>query len=143
MKGAGAAASSLSVRERKRRASGSTCGPWGEEVAEAMAVEQREPSEPRGSRLVLLVVLRDGRALDAHLVAKIRETLATRCSRAHVPGLVLPATELPVTHNGKRAERAARDAVNGDPVANLEALRNPGCIEAIRAALAAAKTHRS
>ncbi len=110
-----------------------------EEVVEAMAVEQREPSEPGGTRLVILAVLREGRRLDAPLLAKIRDTLATRCSRAHVPGLVLRATELPVTHNGKRAERAARDAVNGDPVGNLEALRNPQCIDAIREALAAAK----
>ena len=46
--------------------------------------------------------------------------------------------ELPLTHNGKRSERAARDVVNGDPVANTDALRNPGCLEAIRAAVAAA-----
>src|SRR5205814_8806768 len=114
-----------------------------DDVVEAMAVEQRDASEPGGTRLVLLVVLGEGKKLDAPLLAKIRDTLATKCSRAHVPGLVLRATELPVTHNGKRAERAARDAVNGDPVANLEALRNPQCIEAIREALATAGLPRT
>jgi acetoacetyl-CoA synthase len=110
-----------------------------DEVVEAMAVEQRDPSEPGGSRLVLLVVLRDEKKLDHALLAKIKDTLAHRCSRAHVPSVVLRVTELPVTHNGKRAERAARDAVNGDPVGNIEALRNPACIDAIREALAATK----
>ena len=106
-----------------------------DEVAEAMAVEQRDASEPGGTRLVLVVVMRDGVALDKPLVARIGDTIAARCSRAHVPSVVLQVSELPVTHNGKRAERAARDAVNGDPIGNLEALRNPGCLDEIRRAL--------
>ena len=114
-----------------------------EEIAESMAIEQRDAGEPGGSRLVLLVVLRDGKRLDAVLVARIRDVLASRCSRAHVPGLVLEAFDLPVTHNGKRAERAARDALNGDPVANIEALRNPECIEAIRSALTSSMLARA
>ena len=50
----------------------------------------------------------------------------TEGSAAHVPQVVVPVHELPTTHNGKRSERAARDAVNGAPVRNLAALRNPG-----------------
>jgi acetoacetyl-CoA synthetase len=43
--------------------------------------------------------------------------------------------ELPVTHSGKRAEAAARDAVIGVTVRNEAALRNPECLEAIGAAM--------
>jgi acetoacetyl-CoA synthetase len=39
-----------------------------------------------------------------------------------------------MTHNGKLSERAAREALNGDPVHNLDALRNPGSLMAIAAA---------
>ena len=52
-----------------------------------------------------------------------------------MPALVVAVPDLPLTHNGKRSERAARDAVNGDPVVNAAALRNPGCLDAIRAAV--------
>jgi acetoacetyl-CoA synthetase len=63
---------------------------------------------------------------------RVRHELGNRCSPAHVPSVVAQVNELPQTHNGKRAERAARDAVNGDPVANIDALKNPGSLEAIR-----------
>ncbi|MGY1708531.1 acetoacetate--CoA ligase [Geodermatophilus sp. SYSU D00758] len=110
------------------------------EVADAMAVEQRDPGRPGAARMVLLVVPREGAAVDRELARRIRRTLRERASAAHVPALVVGVPELPHTHNGKRSERAARDAVNGDPVANASALRSPGCLDAIRAAVAAATT---
>ncbi|SNS73155.1 acetoacetyl-CoA synthetase [Geodermatophilus pulveris] len=108
------------------------------EVADAMAVEQRDPDRAGGTRMVLLAVLRDGAELDEALRRTIRRRLREQASPAHVPALLVAVPELPLTHNGKRSERAARDAVNGDPVANADALRSPGCLEAIRAAVAAA-----
>ncbi|MGY1692657.1 acetoacetate--CoA ligase [Geodermatophilus sp. SYSU D01105] len=110
------------------------------EVADAMAVEQRDPDRPGATRMVLLVVLREGAALDGGLDRTIRRRLREQASAAHVPALVVAVPELPLTHNGKRSERAARDAVNGDPVANASALRSPACLDAIRAAVAAAGT---
>ncbi|NEK57775.1 acetoacetate--CoA ligase [Geodermatophilus sabuli] len=106
-------------------------------IADAMAVEQRHPARPGASRIVLLVVLREGVVLDAELARTIRRTLREQASPAHVPALVAAVPELPLTHNGKRSERAARDAVNGDPVANAAALRSPACLQAIRAAVTA------
>ncbi|MFP3607486.1 phosphopantetheine-binding protein, partial [Paraburkholderia sp. SIMBA_053] len=35
-------------------------------------------------------------------------------------------------HSGKPSEAAARDAINGLPVANAAALRNPECLDVIR-----------
>jgi acetoacetyl-CoA synthetase len=108
------------------------------EIADAMAVEQRDDSRPGGSRMVLLVVLREGARLDGGLDRTIRRTLRREASAAHVPSLVVAVGDLPLTHNGKRSERAARDAVNGDPVANAVALRDPGCLEEIGRAVTAA-----
>jgi acetoacetyl-CoA synthetase len=105
------------------------------EIADAMAVEQRDPDRPGSSRMVLLVVLRPGARFDDDLARGIRRTLRQEASAAHVPSVVVAVPELPLTHNGKRSERAARDAVNGDPVVNATALRNPECLEAIRAAV--------
>jgi acetoacetyl-CoA synthetase len=107
------------------------------EIADAMAVEQRDSSRPGGSRMVLLVVLQAGTTLESGLDRTIRRTLRREASAAHVPSLVVAAPELPLTHNGKRSERAVRDAVNGDPIANRDALRNPDCLTAIAAAVGA------
>jgi acetoacetyl-CoA synthetase len=102
-----------------------------EEIELSMAIEQLAPSEPGGSRLVLLVVLRRGLALDRPLTLRIKKELRQRCSMAHVPSVIAQVDELPTTHNGKRSERAARDALNGRPVANLSALRNPASLQAL------------
>ncbi len=107
------------------------------EIADAMAVEQRDPARPGSSRMVLLLVLRPGAAFDQGLARTVRRILREQASAAHVPAVVVAVPDLPVTHNGKRSERAARDAVNGDPVVNAAALRNPGCLEAISAAVRA------
>jgi acetoacetyl-CoA synthetase len=110
------------------------------EIREAMVVEQR-PRDASGhqpstqgvdQRIILLLVLRDSVALDGALVAKVRRELARRLSPAHVPDRILDVAELPVTHSGKLSDAAARKAVNGLPIDNASALRNPGCLETIR-----------
>jgi acetoacetyl-CoA synthetase len=101
------------------------------EIFEAMAIEQAAPEEPGGARLVLLVVLHGDAVLDADLVARIRSTLLTRGSAALVPARIAQVDALPVTHNGKRSEAAARDVVNGRAVRNREALQNPECLDVI------------
>ncbi|HEY0507635.1 MAG TPA: acetoacetate--CoA ligase [Blastococcus sp.] len=108
------------------------------EVVDCMAVEQREPSTPGATRMVLLVVLRAGATLDHELDRRIRRTLRREASAAHVPSLVVAVPDLPLTHNGKRSEAAARSAVDGDEVRNADALKNPDCLAAIRSAFAAA-----
>lgn len=83
-------------------------------------------------RTVLLLVLKDGLELTGALVAHVRRELARRLSPAHVPDRIVAVDELPLTHNGKPSEAAARSAVNGWPIGNMAALRNPACLEAIR-----------
>lgn len=106
------------------------------EVSEAIAVEQGRED---GARLVLLVVLREGAALDTELTLRIRRTIGQRTTALHVPELVAAVPELPTTHSGKRSERAGRDAVEGREAANRAALANPGSLQAVRAAVAAAE----
>ena len=84
-----------------------------EEILEAIAVEQQAEEEPGGTRMVLLVVLREGLVLDNTLAKHIRSELARCGSPAFVPARIAQVEALPVTFNGKRSEAAARDAVNG------------------------------
>ncbi|MDX6672856.1 MAG: acetoacetyl-CoA synthetase, partial [Solirubrobacteraceae bacterium] len=112
------------------------------EVREAMAIQQEIPDERGQSRLVLLVVLQDGAAIDGRLAVRVRREIARCASPAHVPDLLVAVDELPRTHSGKRSERAARDAVNELPVRNHEALSNPGSLDEIRRAVALAAEQR-
>ncbi|MBV8399979.1 MAG: hypothetical protein JOZ17_14760 [Acetobacteraceae bacterium] len=102
-----------------------------DEIVESMAIEQQAPQEPGGTRLVLLVVLRKGTDLDGALVKRIRTQLAQRGSSALVPNVIAAVDSLPVTFSGKRSEAAARDAVNGRPARNRDALQNPGSLDQI------------
>jgi acetoacetyl-CoA synthetase len=103
------------------------------EVAEAMAVEQERDG---AARLVLLAVLREGTRLNPELTLRIRRTIGTQTTALHVPELVAAVESLPVTHSGKRSERAGRDAVGGRAPANERALANPGSLTEIRRAVA-------
>lgn len=102
-----------------------------DEITEALAVEQQATDEPGGTRLILLVVLRKGTELSSALTERVRSQLVRRGSPALVPAVVAQVGALPVTYSGKPSEAAARDAVNGQPVRNRDALRNPDCLEAI------------
>lgn len=102
-------------------------------VQEAMAVEQGREG---GARLVLLVVLQKGARLDAELTLRIRKTIGAQTTALHVPELVAAVEALPVTHSGKRSERAGRDAVEGRAAVNERALANPDSLDQIRLAVA-------
>jgi acetoacetyl-CoA synthetase len=101
-------------------------------VVDAMALAQHAPDEPGGTRLVLLVVLAPGKVLDRPLTLRIKKELQTRASPVHVPAVIAQVQALPQTHNGKRSENAASDALHGRPVRNLVALKNPECLDEIR-----------
>ncbi|AOY99626.1 acetoacetate--CoA ligase [Cupriavidus sp. USMAHM13] len=102
------------------------------EIRESLVVEQRSRAEGHVQRIVLLLVLQDGVALTAALAARVRRELARRASPMHVPDRIIAVDALPVTHNGKLSEAAARNAVNGLPVGNAAALRDPACLDPIR-----------
>ena len=98
-------------------------------------------SAARGS--VLLVVLREPASLDGRLTVDIRRAIVERTRRRRTcPSWWSQVDELPVTHSGKRSERAARDALNGLAVVNSRALRNPRSLDQIRRAVAMAAERR-
>jgi len=107
------------------------------EIQESMVVEQPTPGAATDSRMVLLIVMTAGHSLDPRLRARIRTALAQDASPAHIPGVIVDVPELPVTHNGKRSERAASAALKGYHAANFNALRNPMSLGAIAARVAA------
>ncbi len=100
------------------------------EVIDALAFAQAWDGD---TRMVLLVVLAEGAALDDDLRARIRSTLRERGSPRHVPAVIAEVEALPRTLTGKLAEIAVADTVNGRPVRNRDALANPESLDAIAA----------
>jgi acetoacetyl-CoA synthetase len=105
------------------------------DVEAAMAIEQHDERALGGTRLLLYVVLAPERLLDRPLELAIKKLLKTRCGPFHVPAAIFQVDDLPTTYSGKRSERAASDAVNGRPVRNRHALRNPDVLDQMVARL--------
>jgi acetoacetyl-CoA synthetase len=101
------------------------------EIRESLALEQHDPKAPGGSRLVLLVVLREGTTLDRALTLSLKKAIKSEASSAHVPSIIAPVSALPVTFSGKTSARAARDALEGRAAANRGAIRNPDVLDEI------------
>jgi acetoacetyl-CoA synthetase len=106
-------------------------------VSSALAADADAPREPGGKALVLFVVMRKGAALDRATVLRIKRALKDGASAAHVPSAVVAVDDLPMTFSGKLSEAALQDALNGRPIRNRAALRNPDAVERAVAAFRA------
>ena len=97
-----------------------------ESVIDCLAIGQRWEDDVR---VVLFVVLRDGLTLDAALEKTLRTEIRTHTTPRHVPARIVQVPELPRTRSGKLVELAVRSVVHNEPVANTEALANPGALD--------------
>ena len=100
-----------------------------EEVAESIVIGQDWDSDVR---VVLFVVLADGRSLDDELVNKIRQTIREKCTPRHMPAKVVQVAEIPRTKSGKIVELAVREVVHNREVKNVQSLANPLALELYR-----------
>ncbi|MCB1802308.1 MAG: acetoacetate--CoA ligase [Gammaproteobacteria bacterium] len=98
-------------------------------VRESVCIGQRWDNDVR---VVLFVVLRDGRMLDEALRAQIRQMLRANASPRHVPARIIQIDDIPRTRSGKISELAVRDVVEGRVVANTESLLNPEALAQFR-----------
>ena len=104
-----------------------------EEVVEALAVGQSwPPGKLNDVRVILFVRLREGLALDAELISRIRNQIRVNATPHHVPAKVIAVPDLPRTRNGKSVELTVRDVIHGRPVRNMESLANPDALAYFR-----------
>jgi acetoacetyl-CoA synthetase len=104
-----------------------------DEVVESIVIGQDWPPGELGDvRVVLFVRLRDGMALDAALIDRIKQQIRANTTPRHVPAKVVQVTDIPRTKSGKIVELAVRNVVHGEPVKNVEALANPEALEQFR-----------
>ena len=92
------------------------------EVLDSVVVGQNWQDDVR---VVLFVVLRNGVALDAPLMARIRDEIRANTTPRHVPAKVIQVADIPRTISGKIAELAVRKVIHGEQIGNQDALANP------------------
>ena len=100
-----------------------------EEIVDALVVGQRWNGDVR---IVLFVVLPEGKQLDNALTGKIKAAIRTHCTPRHVPAKVLQVPDIPRTLNGKKVEIAVIRIIHGEAVRNRDALANPEALDAFR-----------
>jgi acetoacetyl-CoA synthetase len=97
-----------------------------EEVADSLVIGQNWMGD---QRVILFVQLRQGISLNKDLEDKIKRALRDKASPRHVPAIILQVPEIPYTLNMKKVESSVTNIVNGRPVTNRDALKNPDCLD--------------
>jgi acetoacetyl-CoA synthetase len=97
-----------------------------EEIADSIVVGQNWENDVR---VILFVKTAAGAQLDDALKNKIKKTIRDNTTPRHVPALILPISDVPVTLNGKKVELAVRNVIEGKPVTNKDALANPEVLD--------------
>jgi acetoacetyl-CoA synthetase len=96
------------------------------EVADSLVIGQNYKGD---QRVLLFVQLRPGQTLTDELKDRIRKTLREQASPRHIPAVIMAVPDIPYTLNMKKVESAVTNIVNGRPVSNRDALKNPECLE--------------
>jgi acetoacetyl-CoA synthetase len=96
------------------------------EVADSLVIGQNYKGD---QRVLLFVQLRPGQSLTDELRNKIRKTLREQASPRHIPAVIVAVPDIPYTLNMKKVESAVTNIVNGRPVLNRDALKNPECLD--------------
>lgn len=104
-----------------------------EEVADTLVVHLADPDDDTG-RLVLLVQLAPGAALDEDLTRRVATTIRRELSPRHVPDELHAVPAIPRTISGKKLELPVKRLLEGAEVAdvvNPGALADPAALDAV------------
>ncbi len=96
------------------------------EIADSVVVGQKWQQD---ERVILFVKLASGQELTAELKDRLRNIIRSGCSPRHVPRKIIAVEDIPYTINGKKVEIAVNRIIQGDDVANKDALRNPEALD--------------
>lgn len=96
------------------------------EIVDSLAIGRNVEGD---QEILLFVQLAQGVELTEELKKKIRENLRTRASPRHVPSRIIATPDIPYTFSGKKVESAVTNIINGRPVTNRGALRNPESLD--------------
>jgi acyl-coenzyme A synthetase/AMP-(fatty) acid ligase/3-oxoacyl-(acyl-carrier-protein) synthase/NADPH:quinone reductase-like Zn-dependent oxidoreductase/acyl carrier protein len=88
-----------------------------------------------GTAPCAFLILRAGATLQPMDEGKLCSLVQSRLGGHAVPGRFVVCGALPETYSGKYMRRILRSMVDGDPLGDLGALKNPDCVEPLRDAI--------
>ena len=97
-----------------------------EEVADSLVIGQNWKGD---QRVLLFLQMAPGCELTDDLKNRIKKTLRSQASPRHVPAMILEAPDIPYTLNMKKVESSVTNILNGRPVTNRDALKNPESLD--------------
>jgi acetoacetyl-CoA synthetase len=97
-----------------------------DEVEDSLVVGQNWNNDVR---VVLFLKMAAGAALTDDVRKTIITKLRKEGSPRHVPAKIITVSDIPYTISGKKVELAIKKLVEGKPVLNKDALRNPECLK--------------
>ncbi len=115
-----------------------------DDVVDSLVVHVADPDREAG-RLVLFVVLAEGRSLDGEVEEAIARAIRAELSPRHVPDEVHVVAAVPRTISGKKLEVPIKRLLEGEPVAEVvdpAALADPAALEPFLALVDAAYARR-
>ncbi len=96
------------------------------EVQESLVVGQPWANDVR---IVLFLVMNKSYDFKKELIKKIKQKIRVDASPRHVPSKIIKVSDIPRTKNGKIAELAVKNIIEGNNVKNIQALANPEILE--------------
>ena len=100
-----------------------------DQIADSVVVGQNWKGDVR---VILFVVMPEGKVLTDEIREKIRKDLRNNASPRHVPAKIIQVSDTPYTLNMKKVELAVKKVIHGLEVKNKDALRNPEALEYFR-----------
>jgi acetoacetyl-CoA synthetase len=97
-----------------------------DEVVDSLVVGQ---SWDEDVRIILFIKLAYGVVLDDDMKKNIKTTIRKNCTPRHVPAKIIAIDDIPYTISGKKVELAVKKTIEGKPVLNKDALKNPEALE--------------
>ena len=97
-----------------------------DEIEDSIVIGQTMKDE---TRIILFIQLANGYELTESLRALINEAIRKNTSPRHVPAKIISVPEIPVTLNMKKVELAVKNVVEGRPVLNKDAIKNPEALD--------------
>ncbi len=92
------------------------------QILDSLVVGQEWKSDVR---VILFVKMVPGETLTPELEQKIKTTIRQNASVRHVPAKIIAVADIPYTISMKKVEIAVRKIIQGEPVFNQDALKNP------------------
>ncbi len=96
------------------------------EIADSIVVGQDWKNDVR---VILFVKMAPGAVLGDELKARVRKTIRENASPRHVPAKIIAVPDIPYTLNMKKVELAVKKTIEGQPVTNKDALKNPEALD--------------